>query len=121
MARAEFKGSITTTGRSEALRLDKALFKAHPEFRQRARIRACVVGPGTLLVTLDGDDTASPVLDNFERDPVVAAYLAFLEHDLLQHPDRLRPLLETENVRLGLLLDGVGASDSDRIPDDVSL
>jgi len=36
MATPEFKGSITTTGRSEAFRLEKALFKAHPEFRQKA-------------------------------------------------------------------------------------
>ena len=56
MARAEFKGSITTTGRSEALRLDKALFKAHPEFKQRAKIRAHVIGPGSLLVTLDSSE-----------------------------------------------------------------
>ena len=49
MPRATFKGTITTTGRSEALRLDKALFKAHPEFRQKARVRAHVIGPGSLL------------------------------------------------------------------------
>ena len=38
-----FSGSITTTGKSEAIRLDKALFKAHPEFRQRAKVRAHVI------------------------------------------------------------------------------
>ncbi len=41
-----FSGSITTTGKSEAIRLDKALFRAHPEFRQRAKVRAHVIGPG---------------------------------------------------------------------------
>ncbi len=46
MPRSGFKGSITTTGRSEALRLDKALFRAHPEFRQKSKIRAHVLGRG---------------------------------------------------------------------------
>ena len=35
-----FEGSVTTTGRSEAVRLEKAFFRAHPEFRQKARVRA---------------------------------------------------------------------------------
>ena len=54
-----FSGSITTTGKSEAIRLDKALFKAHPEFRQRAKVRAHVIGPGHLLVTLRRRTSAS--------------------------------------------------------------
>jgi len=34
---AIFSGAVTTTGRSEALRLEKSFFRANPEFRQRAR------------------------------------------------------------------------------------
>jgi antitoxin PrlF len=96
---ASFSGSITTTGRSEAIRLDKALFKAHPEFRQRARVRA----------------------DEIERDPVVSAYLAFLERDMLAHPERITALPEQDLARLRRLTDGVQASDTDSIPDDVTL
>lgn len=122
MAHVEFKGSITTTGRSEALRLDKALFKAHPEFRQRAKIRAHVLGPGSLLVTLDEpDDTEPGAGDLIERDPVVAAYLSFLERDMAEHPERLLPFTHTDVTRLQALTSGVTVSDDEVIPDDVTL
>jgi hypothetical protein len=35
-----FNGSITMTGTSEAIRLDKALFRLHPEFREKAKAAA---------------------------------------------------------------------------------
>jgi antitoxin PrlF len=114
-----FSGSITTTGRSEAIRLDKALFKAHPEFRQRARVRAHVLGPGHLLVTLADDPTSTP--DEIERDPVVSAYLAFLERDMLALPEHITPLPEQDLARLRRLTDGVQVTDADSIPDDVTL
>jgi len=120
MSQPEYKGSITTTGRSEALRLDKALFKAHPEFRQRAKIRAQVIGPGSLLVTLDpnGEEETRDVV---ERDPVVAAYLSFLERDMGEHPEGLRPFTEADITRLQALTGNVEVSDDDVIPDDVTL
>ena len=121
MARAEFKGSITTTGRSEALRLDKTLFRAHPEFSQRAKIRAHVIGPGTLLVTLDSVDNPGRGGDMIERDPVVTAYLSFLERDMSENPHRLRPFSEADIARIDALTRDVAISDEDAIPDDVTL
>ena len=120
MSRPEFKGSITTTGRSEAIRLDKALFRSHPEFRQRAKVRAQVIGPGSLLVTLESSDLAAEP-DVFERDPVVAAYLAFLERDMTEHPEAVEPFTESELARLEALTAGVEVSDDDVLPDDVGL
>jgi antitoxin PrlF len=117
---SSFSGSITTTGKSEAIRLDKALFKAHPEFRQRAKVRAHVIGPGHLLVTL-AEDTPEPQPSEVERDPVVSAYLAFLERDMLSHPDHIAPVGEAELARLRRLTDGVQANDEDIIPDDITL
>jgi antitoxin PrlF len=115
-----FSGSITTTGRSEAIRLDKALFKAHPEFRQRAKVRAHVIGPGHLLVTL-ADDARQGAPEEIERDPVLSAYLAFLERDMLTHPNHIAPIGEAELARLRSLTEGVQASDADVIPDDDTL
>jgi antitoxin PrlF len=120
MPRPEFKGSITTTGRSEAIRLDKALFRSHPEFQQRAKVRAHVIGPGSLLVTLDSNGADSEA-DSVERDPVVAAYLAFLERDMRAHPGRVSPFSEHELARLLELTAAVAVSDDDTIPDDVTL
>ncbi len=53
-----YTGTITTTGKSEAIRLEKALFKSHPEFRQKAKVRAHVIGPGTMLVSV-ADEAAA--------------------------------------------------------------
>jgi antitoxin PrlF len=121
MALPGFKGSITTTGRSEAIRLEKALFKAHPEFKQRARIQAHVLGPGSLLVTLEGDEAQAPSSDAIERDPIVSAYLAFLENDMTEHPERLHPFTAAEISRIQVLTRDVVVSDEDVIPDDVGL
>jgi antitoxin PrlF len=115
----EFKGSITTTGRSEAIRLDKALFKAHPEFRQKAKIRATVIGPGSMLVTLDSDGMAEA--GDIERDPVVSAYLSFLERDMGAYPEGIRPIAEANIARVLALTKDVLVSDDDVIPDDITI
>lgn len=115
-----YRGKITTTGKSEAIRFDKALFKSLPAFRQRAGVRAHVLGPHTLLVTLDEPAAGAP-LDEAERDPVMSAFLDFLERDMLEHPERLTPFTETDVARVYALTEGVSASDDDVIPDDVTL
>ena len=62
---ATFSGAVTTTGRSEALRLEKSFFRANPEFRQRAKVTARVVGPGHVLVTVEDQP-----IDALEPDPL---------------------------------------------------
>ena len=78
-----------------------------------------MLGPGHLLVTLA--DVPDPQSDEVERDPVVSAYLAFLEGDMLAHPERIAPLPEEDLARLRRLTDGVQAGDEDRIPYDITL
>ena len=121
MAHAEFKGSITTTGRSEAIRFDKALFRAHPEFKQRAKIRAHVIGHGSILVTLDQSEMNEADENDIERDPVVAAYLSFIERDMIEHPEHVHPFTEDDFARLSALTKNVTVSDDDIIPDDITL
>lgn len=77
-----YRGKITTAGTSEGFRFDKTLFKQHPEFRQMADVRADVIGPGTLLVSLINN----PEITDEDDDPVVAAFLAFLEKDMVINP-----------------------------------
>jgi antitoxin PrlF len=111
-----FSGSITTTGKSEAIRLDKALFRLHPEFRQKAKVRAQVISPGHALIAVVGDET---VLSE-EEDPVVTAFLAFLEKDLKDKPRRGTRLSKTSLARAKLFTRGVSVSDDTPIPDDVT-
>lgn len=111
-----FTGSITTTGKSEAIRLDKALFRLHPEFRQRAKVRAQVISPGHALITVVDDEPAPAD----EEDPILTAFLGFIEGDMKAHPGR-RTRLSKSSVKRGVLLTKkVKVRDDESIPDDVS-
>lgn len=85
-----YNGKATTVGNSRALSFESTLFKAHPEFAS-GRFEAHVIGPGTLLVT-SADPAAAPGGD--EEDPVVLAYLAFLEEQMGRHPELIQPMDE---------------------------
>jgi antitoxin PrlF len=112
-----FTGSITTTGKSEAIRLDKALFRLHPEFRQKAKVRAQVISPGHALISVV-DDKAAPAR---EEDPVVTAFLGFLENDLKTKPGRPSRLSRTSLARAVRLTKKVKVSDDEAIPENVTL
>jgi antitoxin PrlF len=112
-----FNGSITTTGTSEAIRLDKALFRLHPEFRQKAKVRAHVIGPGQLLISVIEEEGVCPP----EDDPVVTAFLGFLDADMFKHPERITSLSASRIGEAVTLTEGVSVSDDDSLPGDVSL
>ena len=113
---ATFSGSITTTGKSEAIRLDKSLFRLHPEFRQKAKVRAQVIAPGHALISVVGEGTEPAV----EDDPVVSAFLAFLEEDMKTHPGRIAGLSKRAISRATRLTKGVKVNDTERLPESVS-
>lgn len=113
-----FTGSITTTGKSEAIRLDKALFRLHPEFRQKAKVRAQVIAPGLALISVVDNETAPRVQD---EDPVVTAFLAFLEKDLKTHPGRRTRLSKASLARAVRLTKGIKVSDREILPRNVTL
>jgi len=112
-------GTVTTSGSSEAIRFEKELFRRHPEFRQRAKVRADYIGPGKFLVSV----VEKPKKQKPEEwvDPVISACLAFLERDMLEHPEHVRPIPRHEIARMKRLTRGVKVSDDDVIPDDITL
>ncbi len=110
-----FTGSITTTGKSEAIRLERALFRLHPEFRQKARVRAQVISPGHALIAVV-DDEPTPTRD---EDPVVTAFLAFLAKDLKEHPGRRTRLSKKSLGRAIRLTKSVKVTDGDTLPENV--
>src|SRR5580700_9364495 len=95
-----FTGSITTTGKSEAIRLDKALFRLHPEFRQKAKVRAQVIAPGQALISVVGEETAGEAQDD---DPIVGAFLGLLEADMRSRPSRISSLSKKKLARAAAL------------------
>ena len=111
-----FTGAVTTTGTSQAIRLEKALFRAMPELRPQARVKAHVIGPGQLLISLEPAPGAPA-----EQDPALAAFLAFLEKDMLSHPRRIVPLSKKSLKRAAELTKRAHVSDDEEIPDSVTL
>ena len=111
-----YKGTITTTGSSEAIRFDKGLFRQNREFRQKASVEAHVIGPGTLLVHIIDDAQGQEM----PEDPMVAAFLAFIEQDATDHPDRITPLSSSKIAQAVELTRNVTVSDDDVIPDDIT-
>jgi antitoxin PrlF len=103
-----YTGKISTSGNSDAIRLDKNLFKQHPEFKQQAQVRADVIGPGTLLVQV----VDSSELEN-DGDPMVRAFLAFIEKDAAQNPDSITPVSEAQMAEVAALTAGVTVCDDD--------
>jgi antitoxin PrlF len=112
----KYNGSITTTGRSEAIRLDKDLFKQHPEFQQKAKVQASVIAPGQILISLLDNVVSADV----DEDPVVTAFLSFIEQDMLKDPDRIIPLSDEFLQSMSVLTQGAEVSDEEVLPDEIS-
>ena len=82
-----YTGRATRSGNSQALAFEKALFRAHPEFAS-GQLEAEYIGPGHLLIRAVGpEDNVSP-----DDDPVLGAYLAFIERDMEENPARIQAL-----------------------------
>lgn len=114
---AHYTGKITTSGKSEAIRLEKALFRSHPEFRQKAGVRAQVVAPGHLLVSVENTGRR-PRQDD---DPMMLAFLSFLEQDISTVPQRVRALDAKALRKARELTAGATVDDDETLADDVSL
>jgi hypothetical protein len=52
---------------------------------------------------------------------IVAAYLTFLERDMNERPERLKPFTEADITRILVLTKDVLVSDNEVIPADVTL
>ncbi len=103
-----YKGKITTSGTSEAIRLEKELFKQNPEFKQQAEVRADIIGPGKMLISVLGKQEK-----DLEEDPIVEAFLSFLERDMQKNPTNLSPLDPATIKKAKALTSKVVYSDKD--------
>ncbi len=114
---SDFNGTVTTAGHSEAIRFEKALFQTCPEFRQRAKVNAHVIGRGMLLVSLVDENIEA--IDE-QEDPVMDAFLSFLAQDMEHHPQRITPLSSEKLAQAVALTEGVVVTDNEILPDDLS-
>jgi antitoxin PrlF len=110
-----YVGTVTTSGNSEAIRLEKSLFRAHPEFGRNRRVTATVIAPGQMLVSV-ADEAAAEA-----DDPVLEAFLAFLAADIERHPERIEAVSPNTVERIVELTHDIEVDDNEGFPDDVTL
>ncbi|MEW5927609.1 MAG: type II toxin-antitoxin system PrlF family antitoxin [Gemmatimonadota bacterium] len=111
-----YSGRATKSGNSQAMAFEKALFRAHPEFAE-GRLAADYIGPGYLLVrALPGAEQEAP-----EADPVLGAYLAFLERDMQARPERIQALPSDLIARAQELVGHLEVDPDEDLGDDVSI
>lgn len=101
----KYAGRVTPVGNSKGIRIDAAFFKAHPEFS--GDVNATVLADGQVL--LSARSTARRAKRNEEtQDPVVLAFLRFLERQMAEHPELIEPADRAQLKRIGKLVAGVG-------------
>jgi hypothetical protein len=102
-----FSGKSTPIGNSNGIRFDAALFKTHPEFF--GEVKATVLGPGQMLVSALSGDTSIAQPEDDESNPVMQAFLHFLERQMTENPELIEPMDEAELAQIAALVEGVEA------------
>ncbi|HEX8244525.1 MAG TPA: type II toxin-antitoxin system PrlF family antitoxin [Longimicrobium sp.] len=98
------------------MEFEEALFRAHPEFAS-GPLAADYIGPGHLLVRAVAErDESGP-----EDDPVVGAYLAFLEREMTAHPDQIQPLSTQSLARAEALVGHLDVDPEEDLGEEVSI
>jgi antitoxin PrlF len=69
-----------------------------------------------MLVSVADDTT-----NDTDEDPIMAAFLSFLDREIAQSPERVKPLSATRIGEARELTKDVEVSDDESLPDDVTL
>jgi hypothetical protein len=108
-----YRGRAATTGNSQSMAFEKALFRAHPEFAS-GRLEAEPISKHYMLVRAIPDEQ-----DEAGEDPVVGAYLEFLAEQMQAEPHLIRGLSSLE--RAAALVEGMEVDPDEDLGDDVTL
>ncbi|HEX6367617.1 MAG TPA: type II toxin-antitoxin system PrlF family antitoxin [Longimicrobium sp.] len=105
-----YKGRFTRVGNSKSYAFESALFRSHPEFDAH-NVEADVIGPGVLLVrAIDVEDETQA-----GDDPVLGAFLSFIERDMIENPSSIQPLSGELLARAERLVGGMHVDLNERI------
>ena len=105
MKHQSFNGKSTSIGNSNGFRFDAALFKANPEFF--GEVRATVLAPGQMLVSVVSMDEQPSALQDEESNPVMQAFLSFLEGQMKAQPELIEPVSAAQMAHIAALVEGV--------------
>ena len=102
MAHVSFKGKVAASGNSGALRLEAGFFRTHPLFAAGCEIVAEPIGDDMVLVRALSKNQAKE-----DTDPVMNAFLSFIENDMIHNPDSIEPISKQELDEIAELVEGV--------------
>lgn len=105
MNHQSFSGKSTSIGNSKGFRFDAALFKANPEFF--GEVRGTVLAPGQMLVSVVPTGRQPPEPQDEEENPVMQAFLSFMEGQMAAHPELIEPVSEAQMAEIAALVEGV--------------
>lgn len=109
-----YRAKAATVGNSKALRLDSALFRAHPEFAT-GDFAVSVIAPGCMLVQATVENAKD------ETDPVSDAFFAFLERQMELRPDLISAVTRADRRVADEILRDVRSDSDDDLGDDFAL
>jgi len=98
-----YEGTVVQVGNSRGMRLPAGFFHAHPEFT--GKVQVTVVAEGAVLLSAKSPPKRRTMAD--EADPVVAAFLQFMERQMTQHPQDIVAADADQLRRIGRLVKGV--------------
>ncbi|MGH7719765.1 MAG: type II toxin-antitoxin system PrlF family antitoxin [Gemmatimonadaceae bacterium] len=110
-----YRATATAIGNSKGLRLERALFREHPEFAE-GEFEVDVIAPGRLLIRAEPRATGEEA-----TDPVLDAFLGFLGQQMVNRPDLMAPLTASDQRRVGDLVEGVEVNEDEELGDDFEL
>lgn len=105
MNHQSFGGKSTSIGNSNGFRFDAALFKANPEFF--GEVRGTVLAPGHMLVSVVPAEDQLEDLGEEESNPVMRAFLSFLEGQMTAQPELIEPVSAAQMASIAALVEGV--------------
>ncbi len=98
-----YEGTVVQVGNSRGIRLPAGFFNAHTEFA--GKVQVTVVADGAVL--LSATKTPQRKAKGDESDPVVAAFLQFMEAQMTKRPQDIVAADADQLRRIGRLVKGV--------------
>lgn len=110
-----YKGRAATTGNSQSMAFERALFRAHPQFAS-GRLEAQPISAHYMLVRAVPD-----AADDVGEDPVLDAYLEFLQEQMQLHAEMIQGLSADSLQRARELVGHIEADPDENLGDDVTI
>lgn len=102
LGHGHFTGKVAKNGNSTSLRLEKTFFATHELFDIGTDIEATPIADGVIVIRA----VRNPA-DKETADPVMSAFLDYMENDMKANPESIQPIPKAELDEIAALVEGV--------------